>query len=80
MILVLHESLFAVTDSKGAFEIGHVPDGDFTLRVWSEFGTELERPIVVRGGIRVEESFVVRETERLTDHTNKFGRPYRAKY
>lgn len=79
-LLVLNNSLFDTTDPAGAFEINHVPDGEVTVRVWSEFGEEIARRVVVSGGQSAEESFVVQETRRITDHNNKFGRPYRDKY
>lgn len=79
-VLVLNNTMFDTTDRTGAFEISHVPDGEITLRVWSEFGEEITRRVVVSGGTRVEESFIVQETRRITDHNNKFGRPYRGKY
>jgi plastocyanin len=79
-ILVLKNELFDTTGPDGTFEIRNVPDGEVSLRVWSEFGEELTRQIVVHGGNRVEESFVISATKRLADHDNKFGRPYRAKY
>ena len=79
-IVVLNNTLFDITGPDGTFEIRNVPAGEITLRVWSEFGEEISRRVVVGGGSRLEESFIVRETNRLTDHNNKFGRPYRDKY
>lgn len=79
-ILVLNNSFFATTDREGNFELSQVPAGQVTLRVWSEFGEEINRRIELDGEDRVEESFIVQETRRITDHDNKFGRPYSEKY
>jgi plastocyanin len=79
-VLVLNNPLFDTTDPTGAFEIDHVPNGEVTLRVWSEFSDEITRRVMISGGRSVEESFVIQETRRITEHNNKFGRPYRDKY
>jgi len=79
-ILVLNNSLFATTGPDGRFEIDGVPDGQATLRVWSEFSDELSRTVFLTGGGRFEESFDVQQTKRFVQHKNKFGKRYREKY
>ena len=79
-VLVLNNSLFAVTDAAGKFEITNVPDGEFTLRVWHEFADPVGRSITVADGNRVTESFDVKETKTIRRHKNKFGKEYKKKY
>lgn len=78
-ILVLNNSLFATTDTDGSFEISGIPNGRVTLRVWSEFSEEQSRTVSLSGG-QVDESFDIHRTKRFVQHTDKFGKRYRAKY
>ncbi len=79
-ILVLNNNLFATTGPDGKFQIEGAPDGQVTLRVWSEFSDEQSRTITHSGGDRFDESFEVHETKRFIQHRNKFGKRYREKY
>lgn len=79
-ILVLNNDLFAITGPDGSFQIDGVPDGQVTLRIWSEYSEEQSRTISLSGGARLEELFDVHQTKRYIQHTNKFGKRYREKY
>lgn len=79
-ILVLNNKLFATTGPDGTFQIAGIPDGQLTLRLWSQFGEEQDRVVLFSGGRRVEESFEIRETKNVVQHKNKFGKRYREKY
>jgi len=79
-ILVLNNDLFAKTDDDGNIEIRNVPEEEFTIRVWHEFGDEVQRKnsIYFRG--ENDLSFELMETKKRLQHRNKFGMPYREKY
>lgn len=79
-ILVLNNSLFSKTGPDGSFEIRGIPDGQFTLRLWSEFSDQQSRIVSLSGSRRYEESFDVQVTKRFLQHKNKFGKRYREKY
>lgn len=79
-ILVLNNDLFTRTDRDGNYQIENLPDGELTLRVWSEFSDEQERVITFSGSEHREESFVIHETKTFVQHRNKFGKRYREKY
>lgn len=38
---------YAITDEQGRFKLGHVPEGQYSLRIWHEQLGELEMPIEV---------------------------------
>ena len=79
-ILVLANRHFAVTDDDGFWCIPDLPEGDYVLRSWHEFGGGSQRKLRVsgKGVIRVDTR--VRESKKRVPHRNKFGRPYRRKY
>ena len=79
-ILVLNNELFSVTGSDGSYSISNLPDGEYTLRLWSEFSDELRIPLHLQGGVEVRQDMEIRQTKKLEQHRNKFGRPYRSKY
>lgn len=79
-VLVLNNPFFATTSADGAYQIQGLPDGEFVIRVWSEFGAQESRAVVLNGGGRHEENFSVRKTKVFVQHKNKFGMPYREKY
>jgi hypothetical protein len=58
-ILVFTHPFFAVTDDDGAYEIGGVPAGTYTLMVWSELGTAASRRVTVTDGGTVDVDFRV---------------------
>lgn len=79
-VLVLDTPFAAVTTRTGAFAIGDVPDGDYTLRVFHPLADEQRRPIAVAGAEATRIDLTVRETKPRVQHPNKNGRPYPAKY
>lgn len=79
-ILVLNNPFFTITGADGSYEIQDLPDGEFVIRVWSEFGAEVSKTVVLNGGVKHEENFRVREISVSVQHKNKFGMPYREKY
>ncbi len=78
-ILVLNNSFFDTTGPDGSYEIDGLPQGNLTLRIWSEFGEELSAPITIGSDVTTQE-FVVKKTKNVSAHNNKFGKPYRKKY
>ena len=49
-ILVFKHPFYAVTDTKGVFEIKNVPVGSYTIRVWHEVVGEQTSIVVVKPG------------------------------
>lgn len=79
-ILVLNNSFYAITSVDGGYKIGRIPDGEYVLRVWSEYSDELSRSISITGDRQIEENFRLQQRRRFKSHTDKFGKPYRTKY
>jgi plastocyanin len=79
-LLVLDNPFFDVTDGAGLFVIPGVPDGDFSLRVWHEFGDEVRQAVSLSDRTTIHLDISVQEHGRRSSHRNKFGRPYREKY
>ena len=79
-VLVLNNPLFSKTDASGKYEINNIPEGDFTLRVWYEFGDDIRREINIKKGGNLEENFILTKSKNTKKHKNKFGMPYREKY
>lgn len=79
-IVVLENPFFAVTDTDGHFVITDIPDGEFVLRTWYEFGDEMRRPLAISGSTHVQADLDVVANKSVVAHRNKFGKPYRAKY
>ncbi len=79
-ILVLNNDLFATSGRDGTFRISGVPNGEATLRVWSEFSEEQNRVLTLGSNEIAEQSFDVHETKRFVQHRDKFGGRYREKY
>lgn len=79
-ILVLNNNLFAKTGADGSFQIDGIPDGQVTLRVWSEFSEPQSKIVSLDGGVTLDASFQVHETKRFVQHRDKFGKRYREKY
>lgn len=60
-ILVFAHRYFAVTDRAGAFSIGRVPPGTYTLAVWHEGEVRDTRAVTVPdAGAAIDASFVIR--------------------
>jgi hypothetical protein len=58
-VLVFSHPFFSLSDENGRYEIGGVPPGPYTLRVWSELGTAPTRRVTVTEGGVVEADFQV---------------------
>lgn len=79
-ILVLANRYFFVTADDGQYSIDDLPDGDFTVRIWSEYANQIERRIVLAGGQTMTEDFEATSRPQFKQHRNKFGKSYRDKY
>jgi plastocyanin len=79
-ILVLGNPYFAVTSDDGQFHIDDLPNGNFTLRIWSEHAEEHSRTLSVTGDQPLVEDFTAIARPQFKQHNNKFGKPYRDKY
>lgn len=79
-VVSLNNPWFAITASDGSFVIEQIPPGDYTLRVWHEFGGTFTKPISLAAGGSYTEAMAIQNTGVSRDHTNKFGKPYRDKY
>ena len=79
-MVVLTSTYFSVTDEAGLYVIPGLPDGDYTLRAWHEFGGEIRQEISVSGGSLHHFPVQIEETRRTLGHKNKFGQSYRGKY
>lgn len=79
-VLVLNTPFAAVSASTGAWSIGDVPDGDYTLRVWHPLAEEQKQAVTLAGGQFTAIDLTVRETKPRVQHPDKNGRPYPAKY
>lgn len=49
-VVVVPTPYFAVTNKEGEFEIKNVPDGNYTLKTWSEDGKPTTATVTVSGG------------------------------
>lgn len=78
-ILVLNNSYFALTDRSGRCVISGIPDGNFTLRSWHEFGGETRTPLTLSAGTVTPIQLLVKEKRRSVVHANKYGQPYQKK-
>jgi plastocyanin len=58
-ILVMSNPYFAVTNEKGLFQIGDVPAGTYTMKVWSDQGTADTQTVQVTAGGRAKAIFKV---------------------
>jgi hypothetical protein len=50
VVVVSEHPYHTVTDAYGAYEVGDVPPGTYTLRVWHELLGTMERPLEVEAG------------------------------
>ena len=89
VIVVLRTPYFAVTGANGNFQIGDVPPGEYTLRIWHERATEatlksLSRRVTVPaegnsdgGGVLRLPAIGISESGYIeVPHKNKYGHDY----
>lgn len=57
LILVLDTPHFVVTDTEGRYELKDVPPGHYTLKVWLDSRTTLERPVDIPAGAALRLDF-----------------------
>jgi len=57
LILVLDTPHFVVTDPAGRYRLGGLPAGRYTLKVWLDSRTTLERPVELRDGDTLRADF-----------------------
>lgn len=79
-IVVLEHGSAVTATPGGFFCISDLPDGEFKLRCWSEFGGDQEQSVMLGGQLATRLDLQVQETKRRLPHRNKHGRPYREKY
>ena len=65
-----------VTPASGFFALTDVPDGRYRLRVWNEFGGDVQRDVELGGGRALRLDLELREVRRRVPHRNKDGRHY----
>ena len=79
VVIALDTPFYSIADASGAFDIGDVPTGDYSLRVWIEGQTQssldqLTRRVHVAGtAVSLGDIHGATSTEQ---HLNKFGHPY----
>lgn len=79
-ILVLNNPFFVVTAEDGSYEMTGIPNGEYVVRLWSEFGSEDSRTVKFSGNQVQEHRFSLTNKKTIIRHKNKFGMPYRDKY
>ena len=79
-IIVLDNPFFALTDRDGFFVISGVPDGEYTLRAWHEFGREVRTKINISDASLQTYALEIQENRKFVQHRNKFGKSYKEKY
>ncbi|MFT5525171.1 MAG: plastocyanin/cytochrome c556 [Pirellulaceae bacterium] len=78
-ILILDNPYFVMTDHSGRGVITGIPDGEFTLRSWHEFGGETRDTLDLTGTSATHTPLQITEKRRSLSHTNKYGKPYTAR-
>ena len=63
-ILVLNNEFFALTNTDGSYSIPNLPDGEYTLRLWSELSEEVLIPLRLQGGVEVRQDMEIRQTKK----------------
>jgi hypothetical protein len=53
-VYVADSPYYAITQKDGAFTIPEVPPGSYTLVAWHEYTGEVEVPIAVKAGEKVQ--------------------------
>ena len=79
-ILVLANDHFTVSDDDGFWCLPELPEGEYVLRTWHEFGGGTQQKLRVQGRRVTRIDLTLREKRVRAPHRNKFGRPYRGKY
>ena len=79
-VIILDNPSFDLTDEKGLFVISDVPDGNYTLRIWHEYGSEERKEIQLSGSSQSFITFDIQEDKKFIQHKTKFGKPYNGKY
>ncbi|MEE8335685.1 MAG: hypothetical protein V3S48_04545 [Candidatus Neomarinimicrobiota bacterium] len=79
-VIVLDNSFFSVSSENGFFVITDIPDGEYIIRAWHEFGSEFLKSIRVEGKTMSQIPIEIQENKKLLQHKNKFGKHYSGKY
>lgn len=79
-IIVLNNSCFGISNREGMSVISGIPDGEYVLRSWHEYGGEFRKKVSLSGGSVTRLPVIIQEEHRSLSHKNKFGKPYRKKY
>lgn len=75
-VLVLKNTKYFVTKSNGEYAIKNIPDGNFQLRVWTEGGEPVVKPLNVTANSKSKVDFTAKSVLRSKEHMNKDGKPY----
>ena len=83
VVVALKTPYYAVSDASGKFAIPQVPEGRYTLQVWSERANldtlkALSREVVVSGADHSLGTIHLSEDNLAAPHKNKYGRDYDA--
>ena len=57
LILVVDTPHFVITDPDGRFELPNLPAGHYTLKVWLDSRTTLERPVELKADSALQLDF-----------------------
>lgn len=81
VVVALKTPYYAVSDANGKVVIQNVPEGRYTLQVWSERANldglkALSREVVVSGGEHSLGTIRLTEDNPPAPHKNKYGRDY----
>ena len=79
-IIVLANPYFAVTNRMGFFVIPNVPEGEYRLRTWYEFGPETKQSLRLKGHRLHRRNIKIEVSKKFVQHPNKFGKHYKKKY
>jgi len=75
-VIVLENNAYAMTDKEGAFQIGNVPSGTYTVNAWLPKAKHVSQKILIQPGQDVEAHLEIKEIIKMKPHTRKDGSDY----